>query len=89
MQTDGRELYEYLTQHFPGAAHIEVNLQGCWGLDREESYTWEVRVHFPKSDDPDKQVIRLTEPSLEVIKIKLEAEVASRKVLARLNLVPG
>jgi hypothetical protein len=84
MREDGKKLVEFLKQNFPGYHHIEASLRGRWADDNPEVYVWDVWVHFDNSNDPTKQDVRLSESDLNVLQIKLEAEVASRKVLARL-----
>jgi hypothetical protein len=87
MREDGKKLVEFLKLNFPGYRRIDVQLRGRWTDDDPESYIWDVWVCFDKSNDPTKKDVRVTETDLNVLQIKLEAEVASRKVLARLNPV--
>jgi hypothetical protein len=83
MREDGRALLDYLKQNFPSAANIDVSLRGRWTDEASEFFRWEVWVHFSDSQKD----LQFTEADLGVLKIKLEAEVASRKVLARLTQV--
>jgi hypothetical protein len=81
MREEGRALLKYLEENFPGASHYNVSLRGSWDNRDQDLYRWEVFIHFPGSQKD----LQVSESDLEVLKIKLEAEVASRKVLARLT----
>ena len=91
MREDGKKLVEFLKLNFPGYRRIDVQLRGRWTDDGpsggSEYYAWEVWVSFDNSNDHTKKDVRITETDLNVLLIKLEAEAASRKVLARLNPV--
>ena len=82
---EGRALTDFLKENFPGAYNVDVTLRSRWMPNHPQIYTWDVWVHFERSTDLTKQDVNLSESDLGVLKIKLEAEVASRKVLARLN----